>query len=133
MNNLEDLVGKTVIEVRMDATNTNIQFQTDAGVLSYTTYGECCSESWINHISGLQAIIDQKVLKIPEIEMGEITKGQEGFSGKQKVDSIYSFKIFTSQGVCELEMRNASNGYYGGSLFKSEYTGNDCKIVTEDF
>ena len=69
---LKYLVGKTIKEVRMEPTNTCIQFDTDEGVFSYITDEECCSESWINHISGLQAIIGQKVLKTEEIEMPEI-------------------------------------------------------------
>lgn len=130
---LEDLIGKTIVEVRMEPTNTAIQFQTDQGIFSYFTEADCCSESWINHISGLQAIIGQKVLKTEQIEMPDIVEGQEGFSGKQEVERIYSYKMFTSQGVCELEMRNASNGYYGGSLQKVDSLASEVKPVHEDF
>jgi hypothetical protein len=130
---LEDLVDKTIKEVRMELTNTCIQFETDQGVFSYITEGDCCSESWINHISGLQALIGQKVLKTEQIDMPEIHEGQEGFSGKQEVEKVYSFKMFTSQGVCELEMRNASNGYYGGSLDKVDRLACEVKPIYEDF
>lgn len=131
-NGLEDLVGKTILEVRMGMESTYIQFETDEGVFSYFTQAECCSESWINHISGLQAILGQKVLKTEQMDMPDICPGQEDFSGKDYIDSVYSFKIFTSQGVCEIEMRNASNGYYGGNLEKVEFI-DKVKPIVEDF
>jgi len=131
---LEDLVGKKIIEVRMDSTNTLIRFVTDHGDFSYVTEAECCSECWINHISGLQAIIGQKILKTESIEMPYLQEGEEGFSGKQEVERVYSFKMFTSQGVCELEMRNASNGYYGGTLEKTDdIISHGEKPIYEDF
>ena len=132
-NALECLVGKTIKEVRIQPSNTYIEFDTNEGVFSYITDADCCSESWINHISGLQAIIGEKIVKTEEIEMPKIQEGQEGFSGKQDVDKIYSFKMFTSQGVCELEMRNASNGFYGGSLNKVDKLDCHLKPVYEDF
>lgn len=130
---LDDLIGKVIHEVRIDPENTEIQFITDEEVLSYYTYGECCSESWIQHISGLQALIGERVLKVDEIEMPEINDGEEGFSGRQYVDKIYSYKMFTGNGVCELEMRNASNGYYGGSLQKVDKIPHELKPLHKDF
>lgn len=132
-NQLKDLIGKKVKEIRMDSTNTYIQFETDQGVFSYITEADCCSESWINHISGIQALIGEIVLKTDQIGMAEILEGQEGFSGKQEVEKVYSYKIFTYQGVCELEMRNASNGYYGGSLEKVDQIAGEVKPIYQDF
>lgn len=128
------LLGKLIKKIRLDMINYFIQFETDQGFFGYFAYGDCCSESWINHISGLQALIGEKVLKVEKVDMGEIEKGQVGFSGKQYLEKIYSYKIFTSQGICEIEMRNASNGYYGGSLYQTLEVP-DCKlrIVHEDF
>jgi len=132
-NELKDLIGKTIKEVRIEPTNTYIQFETEDWIFSYITEGDCCSESWINHISGLQAIIGHKVLKTEEVDMPTIHLGQKGFSERQEVDQVYCFKIFTNQGVCELEMRNSSNGYYGGYLKKVDFLDCEAKIVCEDF
>lgn len=132
-NDLDDLIGKIILEVRIDPENTYIQFLTDEEVLSYYTYGDCCSESWINHISGIQALLGEKILKIDEIEMPELNDGEEGFSGKQDVDKIYSYKMFTGNGVCELEMRNSSNGYYGGSLQRINKIPYELKPLLKDF
>jgi hypothetical protein len=118
---LKDLIDKTIKCVRLDDDNQFIQFDTDDGNFSYITNETCCSESWINHISGIGAIIGEKVFKVDEVEMEEIYEGEKNHSGKQSHDIIYSFKIFTNKGVCEIEMRNPSNGYYGGELISEYY------------
>lgn len=131
---LQVLVGKQVAEVHLSAQNDYINFLTNDGNFWFFTDGDCCSESWINHISGIETLLGQIVTKVDEINMPDIEKDELGFSGRQEVDKIYSFKIFTSQGVCELEMRNSSNGYYGGLLVSIKEPFNEImSIVTENF
>lgn len=131
---LQDLVGKQVNEVHLNANNEYINFLTPDGNFCFYTEGDCCSESWINHISGIESLLGNFVVKVDQIDMTDISDGEPGFSGKQEVDRIYSFKIFTSQGVCELEMRNSSNGYYGGSLQSTTLPyGEIMRVITENF
>lgn len=125
--------------------NTLIKFETDQGNFYFFTSGDCCSESWINHISGINALLENKINKTDAIFMKSLSSKDEGHSGRDDVDEIYSFKLFTSQGICELEMRNASNGYYGGYLSLlshddflinfnlKDFDENEWKEVKEDF
>lgn len=131
---LEKLVGKRVQEVHLSVNNTYIKFLTNEGNFCFFTESDCCSESWINHISGIETLLGEIVTKVDKIEMPEIQKDEPDFSGRQKVDRIYSFKIFTLQGICELEMRNSSNGYYGGSLESTEIPYEEImRNITENF
>lgn len=133
MLSIENLAGRTVIAVRLEGDNTLLQFDTDQGPMAFETKGECCSESWINHISGIEALIGQKVDRVDEISMGDLHAGDEGFSGKNEEDKVYMFKIYTSQGSCDIEMRNASNGYYGGTLRPLDSASTSAPIITKDF
>jgi hypothetical protein len=141
---LDALIGKTVNTLLKDCEGELLQFETDQGTIRYMTDADCCSESWINHISGIQALLGHKVLKTDAVEMGKIEEGNPLWSKRQDVDKIYSYKIFTSQGVCELELRNSSNGFYGGSLVlvterslegyrQSPFELHELKPVLEDF
>lgn len=133
MNTLDCLVGKTITQVRLSQDQTYILFETSDGMFAFYTEAACCSESWINHISGLEALIGQKVTKVEEMENKTLVSGDTGFSGRQCEDEVYSFKIFTCNGVCELEMRNASNGYYGGRLEPIDPSTTFAPVIAEDF
>jgi hypothetical protein len=132
---LLDLAGLTVTKIKMAADSSYIEFWTDKGMAAFDAYGDCCSESWINHISGLQALLNQKINSVERAEMGgQIERNSPGWSGDrgQEVEQIYSVKFLTGHGVCELEFRNASNGYYGGDLLPAHRL-QDCFEITEDF
>jgi hypothetical protein len=131
MQDIELLVGHLVNRVDLDDNNQFIQFHTDKGIFAFFTNADCCSESWINHVSGLQSLINNLIIKIDYVEMSELIEGQLGHSGRQQVDIIYSFKFFTKDGVCEFEMRNSSNGYYGGYLQRT-FT-REAQMLYEDF
>jgi len=69
---LSSLVGKKVLNVEINDAKDFIAFHTDKGIFSYLAYGDCCSSSWFEHISGLDVLIGSTVEKDEEIEMGEI-------------------------------------------------------------
>jgi hypothetical protein len=83
------------------------------------TEGDCCSHSWVEHIGNAEAChmarfedwvntdIEPTVDELSEGERGEYSTGELKF---------YFFKILTDKGECVIEMRNSSNGYYGGML-----------------
>ena len=133
MLTLEPLLGKTIVGIGLDATNEYIKFNTEQESFAFNALGDCCSESWINHISGIETLIGNKVNKVDEIYIPDIERGENGHSERQEVDKIYSYKIFTDKGMCEIEMRNSSNGYYGGALSQSMELDVPVRIITENF
>jgi hypothetical protein len=141
-NPLEILEKEYINSIYLSSLKDFVVFETNRFFIAFSTMADCCSESWINHISGLECLSNTIVIKTEAVtQMKKLEKGDEGFSGKQEVDEIYSFKIFTPDGVCELEMRNASNGYYGGWLElhslkrkdNEEVDISDIKLVQSNF
>lgn len=134
---MKELVGKVITKVEMIGQDY-IQFTTDTGEeIAYGAYGDCCSRSWFAHIDNLKALIGNKVNSVQDREMWteEETKKAES-EGSYDVLSLYGYLLKTDKGTCDIEFRNDSNGYYGGSAdltTLSEEQRKDLKTITEDF
>lgn len=127
MSSLNQLVGKTIEEVRLDAEKTTIEFVTDFGSEFYYTEGDCCSSSWIEHISGLSELLGKKVLNTVDLEMESFEEPcYDGIS-------CYGYQLNTETGRCIIEMRNHSNGYYGGWMEHLKGHSQLPNICKEDF
>lgn len=126
---MDRLIGKTIGAVALSANAYWIRFYTVGGdSYVYECDADCCSESWINHIAGLDALIGHTVAAVEASELPESEPSQ-----RQEWDRVYSYVLVTESGRCSIEMRNASNGYYGGSLTFTSANVETPKIVTEDF
>jgi hypothetical protein len=91
---------------------------------AYYAYGDCCSSSWFEHMSGTEALIGGTV---SAIETANAT-----MNGQELQMDFISFS--TDRGRAVLEFRNESNGYYGGSAnAERAYPADKCKPVTEDW
>ena len=110
------LKGQRILSIDLGECNERITFHTDSQSFHFICDASCCSESWINHISGIECLLGEIVLEVQEIELEEIQEGEKGHSGKQECDQVLMYKIITEKGTCDIEFRNSSNGYYGGSL-----------------
>ena len=130
---LEKLLGRTVVQVLANTERDSFRFVTDEGNLDYHCFGDCCSESWVNHIADIDALIGQKVLEIEEIDMYGLL-GAEPEPTRQDSDEVLFHRIQTPKGVCVIEFRNSSNGYYGGSFSEGLASlEENLHPVTEDF
>lgn len=131
---LEALVGKAVHQVLTDADKVFWRFVTDQGNVDYYCFADCCSESWVNHIADLDALIGQKVEEVEEIDLFSLL-GAEPEPTKQDVDKVMFHRVRTDKGVCVIEFRNSSNGYYGGSFERDaiDDVKHPLTPVTEDF
>lgn len=96
--------------------NVILVFTTNTGErFIYEAYGDCCSESWFSHISGIGNLINGTVTKITEREERPPTKIEKA-EGEYDELAIYGYILDTDKfGSCYIEFRNDSNGYYGGS------------------
>jgi len=85
--------------------------------------GDCCSESWFEQIAGEEALVKGSTLRT--IELIDLDKVME-------IDCItviqhYGVKFMTDNGYADVDMRNSSNGYYGGYISindNSQYSSN---------
>ena len=81
--------------------------------------GDCCSTSWFESIEGTDALDGSRfntLIKIEAIDMADIKVEKQLNPGLHDSVQFYGLKITTSLGYCILEMRNDSNGYYGGNF-----------------
>lgn len=137
---LEQLVGKTLEKVYINASKDALIFKCKEGLSHVVVYNDCCSEGWIEHVTNLGTATG-KIESIEGIELGEV------MPTKQDVDLLYGV-IFKFENGCGrtfrsnnfeadsfIEFRNSSNGYYGShlELKECEEICSDFKELTEDF
>lgn len=132
---IKDLEGKTIKELVINSEKTTIGFILDNGkTLWANAVGDCCS---FEHVNGVDALIGQTINKVVEREMPE-AEGEHG----DEVVQYYGWTFETNKGRCDLEMRNRSNGYYGGWVNVSDkvldqYDGEEAmpsvRPLSEDF
>lgn len=105
-------VSNVIGSVVLDVTHTKdvITIVTDRGTLTMTAYGDCCSESWFESVD-----VD------PSAIGGSLTEYEESFEGEKEPAAdewayvkTYFGTLKTSTGRITYELRNSSNGYYGG-------------------
>lgn len=131
MNDYARLRNKTIIRVMIDPDHENLVFvDSEHTPYSYGCYGDCCSHTWIEHISNLDQLVGATIVSVEPVDMPEIPAEQQ-----HEQDVAYGQRFNTDKGYCLIEYRNSSNGYYGGSL---KFNGNHSPTknmlpLTEDF
>lgn len=129
---MKELIGKRIGTISINPEKTIIMFHTSDGEIAYEAEGDCCSESWFNNISNLDALRGGYHL-ITDVIKREETQAQTG-EMRQEETSVYGYDLVTPKGTCYIEMRNSSNGYYGGSLrLTASVNKAEMKQVVEDF
>jgi len=107
------LIGKEIerLEIATDKMAMKFVISGEEDIVVKTD-GDCCSHTWIEHVSlpayGFPATVTgAENLQMPDPESIS-TDGDE--------IAYYGFKIMTNKGDIIIDYRNASNGYYGGGL-----------------
>lgn len=145
---LSDLVGKRILEIRINENRDFISFKTDQGFVSYEAEADCCSKSWIEHICNIGQILGKKITFVEDVELADI-EGLITSRGVGEHVEIYAYRISCAADIddafkgymgesCSIDLRNDSNGYYGGyfELYEGTFTEthfNELKPVKEDF
>lgn len=101
---------RVVKEIFVSAGEGEIRIVTDDGIMGAHAVGDCCSESWFADFTGVDALLNHRVLEVDIVDMEEVSDGRT----RQEVDQIYGYKFKTEAGYADLVFRNSSNGYYGG-------------------
>ena len=129
---MKELVGKIISKVELSDDTEFLAFTTIEGeVISYRTWGDCCSVSWFSHINGFSNLIGSKVLEVTQKEERVPTDAEEA-EGDYEVLAIYAYTIKTEKGYCDIEFRNDSNGYYGGWCDLASGKTEQMTVVTGD-
>jgi hypothetical protein len=127
---MSDLIGATVIQLGWR--DGALVFVTDKGTFAYEAEGDCCSSSWFEHMSGVQALIGSTVREVSDIDLPDVMEDVDFDESKYDVLAYYGIRIVSDGGYSDIDYRNDSNGYYGGYIVKSSYDSIDTEI-TDDF
>ncbi len=95
----------------------NVVLKTDLGELRLFADGDCCSYSWFESVES-----DAEGGQITEIDLyggfGSDPVDVTAEETQHRDDQVLAYfpLVKTTKGRVVMEMRNASNGYYGGSI-----------------
>jgi hypothetical protein len=117
MTNLKKLEGLRIISYTLSSDKRILTLHTLIGDIVLEAWGDCCSESWIEHLSVPK--LPATILSVEDKDLGECMSD----GSRQDYDQAYSTILKTSQGDFEIEYRNSSNGYYGGWLELTSFPG----------
>ena len=106
---IDEIVGQTITEVALNG--YFLLLHTQLGVWRLEARGDCCSHSyWYrDSFEGLDNLFESEVIRAEDMK---ITGGADLENGYCL--EIYAIRLHTAKGTATLEMRNESNGYYGG-------------------
>jgi len=107
----DGLIGKPLASIEVAEDKESVTFRmADGEAFVYETDGDCCSFSWIEHVTLPPDVIGQPITEVKE--SGTVDEFTEGYAEI----AVYHTAFVTPKGEIILEYRNSSNGYYGGWL-----------------
>jgi hypothetical protein len=111
----KELQGKTINKISVFGNNEYLRFHLQDGDVDFHAYGDCCSESWIEHFS--TPTEPEVIISFNKVEIPVPHDPQPTVHDHSEEEMKYNFyELTTSKGKYLIEMRNSSNGYYGGWL-----------------
>lgn len=107
------LVGKRIAAVHLASDKKALRFDVEGedDPIIARAEGGCCSETWIESLDAPSLLIG-KVRSVESLSMPE-----EETETEYGLIQYYGCKVVTTSGICVIDYRNESNGYYGGSLW----------------
>lgn len=108
---LSDSIGHRIVSHSGTDGCDRFTIETDRGTFVVVAEGDCCSNSWFENIDDAGVVGGL----VTRVESSDPPSGFEmpEWSGPDYI-ACYFTTIMTSKGRLLLEMRNSSNGYYGG-------------------
>lgn len=110
------IIGKIIASIVLNKTVDVVTFTfSDGTTKRYSTEGDCCSSSWIEHLEMPNDVAGATIMSVED--SGEIANpNRPGANEGTDCLAVYNTRFRTSRGDVVLEYRNDSNGYYGGWL-----------------
>lgn len=112
----QKMIGKRIqgITLAQDKKSLTITL-TNRDKIEGVVEADCCSNTWIEHLEIPADIEGAEIMDIDDDTPIKKINNEE----ECELLQIYCTKIVTTKGYIDIEYRNSSNGYYGGSLFFS--------------
>jgi len=114
MNTKDFLVGKTINSIYITEDKRALLFRCSDGDHKVFVGAECCSHSWIEHIELPAGGFPCSVSRVRDVDLERQELNRDPFD--DNVLQKYGLTIVTDKGLIEIDYRNESNGYYGGSI-----------------
>lgn len=115
---VNDIIGRQIDMVLLDQSKEFLRFMFDDGTsIVWSAVGDCCSHSWFESVEAFD--FSGKVLRIDNPQIDEDESKRADDSDGELIRS-YFMTVYSERGRLCLEMRNSSNGYYGGSIETGE-------------
>lgn len=108
-----------LVSLNEDKTIFTITFNDDS-TAQWKVEGDCCSQSWIEHLELPNDYIGEKIIAVFDDVMDR-KDDDENYECLQ----VYKTTFRTHKGDITLEYRNSSNGYYGGYLVRVDEKGEE--------
>jgi hypothetical protein len=109
------IIGKKVMGFAkpFESGDSQITFMCDKGErFTLSCEGDCCSTSWFEHVE--LPSLPFTITAIEEVDGKDVL--DEEVLKNHDVLKTYGLKMTTDKGHLDIDMRNDSNGYYGGSF-----------------
>lgn len=100
----------------------------DGSEARFGVEGDCCSQSWIEHLDVPPYVIGEKLVAVSDARTDDLTDDDtanpmQGSEEEYRYRTheclqVYQTHFKTAKGDIVLEYRNSSNGYYGGYLVR---------------
>lgn len=115
MSEQNPLIGKTITAIYLASDKKAIRFDLKEGdPIRARADGDCCSSTWIESLDTPDAILGDPVVSVEDLELPGRDEKKENADGEYI--AYYGCKVTTTRGICVIDFRNSSNGYYGGNL-----------------
>jgi hypothetical protein len=112
---IDNIRGRTIHAVYISDDKVYLTLELDDGYAHFWVDGDCCSNTWIESVQlpalGMGGIIAE-IIEHPTFE--------DAASTEDDCVQVYQTILVTTMGEMMVEYRNASNGYYGGSIHPIE-------------
>ena len=116
---LTKVVGRPILGVTDDEDGELLRFRfLDGTEQTYRTEGDCCSYTWIEHLTVPEEIAGAVVTEVREagpVDTKDATRRGQPIDYPDHI-VVYHTSFVTDRGEIIVEYRNDSNGYYGGLL-----------------
>jgi hypothetical protein len=138
MTTFTRLHNELMTELAINEDNTVLRFTDCFGIQHhFMAVGDCCSQSWVEHIDGVEVLSSATITEMEDVggDEDETLCNQDG----HEYVKVYFFKFKTTLGYATIEMRNSSNGYYGGEMqylypdHLNHVLSENFRVLTEDF
>lgn len=116
---LTKVIGRPIQSITDEEDGERLRFRfLNGSEQVYHARGDCCSYSWIEHLtvpSDIEGAVITEVRESEAVDTKETTRRGQPIEYPDQI-VVYHTVFITDRGEIIVEYRNESNGYYGGWL-----------------